>query len=232
MMIRDVAAALLLLTAASPALAQGFSPPPGSAQPAPMPATPSGGMPAQGFPGFAPPAGAGADPSQPARQNYADELTDFGVPPQPTLQSNVGSPTPLTLPGGHVITTAEVKQALGTNIVFIDVWQQPTHPSLPGAVPMPGAGNPGSFNDETQQRLWTALAQATNKQPDRPIVFFCTGSRCWESYNAALRAVNMGFKMVLWYRGGLAAWQAAGGPMATPGQAAPDAGAGHIGFGQ
>ncbi len=226
-MIRDLAAALLLLAAASPALAQGFSPPT-TTQPAPAPATPA--APSPGFPGFAPPSG--ADPAQPARQNYADELTDFGVPPQPTLQSNVGSPTPLTLPGGHVITTAEMKQAMGTNIVFVDVWQQQAHPSIPGAVPMPGAGNPGSFNDDTQQRLWTALAQATNRQPDRPIVFFCTGSRCWESYNAALRAVNMGFKMVLWYRGGLAAWQAAGGPMVMPGQAAPDAAPGRIGFGQ
>jgi hypothetical protein len=27
----------------------------------------------------------------------------------------------------------------------------------------------------------------------------------------------MGFKMVLWYRGGLAAWEAAGLPMGNPG---------------
>lgn len=231
-MIRDLVAALLLLAATSPALAQGFSPPGQAGQPdprgaAPVPAPPA---PPAGFPGFAPPAGAA--PAQPARENYADELTDFGVPPQSTLQANVGSPTPLTLPGGHVITTNEMKQAMGSNIVFIDVWNQPSHPSIPGAIPMPGAGSPGGFDDEAQRRLWTALSQATNQQSERPIVFFCTGSRCWESYNAALRAVNMGFKMVLWYRGGLAAWQAAGQQMATAGQPSQAPAPGHIGFGQ
>lgn len=91
------------------------------------------------------------------------------MPPQSELKRNVGSPTPTTIPGGHVITTAE-----------------------------------------TQQRLWAVLSQAAGMRPDRPIAFFCAGARCWQSYNAALRAEQMGFKMVLWYRGGLAAWQVAG----------------------
>jgi PQQ-dependent catabolism-associated CXXCW motif protein len=165
-----------------------------------------------GFPGFGggPPQ---AQTQQPVRQNYADELTDFGVPPQTTLQQNVGSPTPMTIPGGHVITTNEVRQALGSDIVFVDVWDTSAHPTIPGAIPMPGAGNAGSFNDQTEQQLWQALSQVTQRQQQRPIIFFCTGSRCWESYNAALRAINMGFQMVLWYRGGLTAWQAAGLPM-------------------
>jgi hypothetical protein len=42
--------------------------------------------------------------------------------------------------------------------------------------------------------------------------------------------LNMGFKMVLWYRGGLAAWQAAGQQMATSGQ--PSQAPAHVGFGQ
>jgi rhodanese-related sulfurtransferase len=46
-----------------------------------------------------------------------------------------------------------------------------------------------------------------------PIVFFCEGVGCWESYNAALRAEKMGFTRVYWYRGGLDAWKEAGLPM-------------------
>jgi PQQ-dependent catabolism-associated CXXCW motif protein len=184
----------------------GMQPPPGTMPP------PSTG------PGFGMAPSPPAQPGQPSRVNYADELTDFGVPPQSTLQTNVGSPTPTTIPGGHVITTAEVEQAVGSNIVFIDVWQSQTHPTLPGALELPGAGNPGSFNDPIQQQLWTILAQITNRQAQQPLMFFCTGSRCWESYNAALRAINMGFKMVLWYRGGLSAWQAAGQQMNYPNQ--------------
>jgi PQQ-dependent catabolism-associated CXXCW motif protein len=191
-----------------------------------------GGSPPQGQFGGAPPQGQfGGQPPQNQfgdRPNLADELTDFHIQPQATLQTNVGSETPLSIPGGHVITTNEMRQTQGAQILLVDVWNsgQP-HPTLPGALWLPGAGNAGSFNDDTQQKLWQALSQATNSKQDYPMVFFCIGSRCWESYNAALRAVNMGFKMVLWYRGGLAAWQAAGLPLAQPGQGGvPPGGAG------
>ena len=162
-------------------------------------------------PGVQPGTSWGARPGgEPPRQNYAEELTDFGVPPQGVMQVNVGSPTPTSIPGGHVITTGEIRQAQGGLLLF-DVLEGMAHPTIPGAVWIPGAGHPGSFADETQQKLWAVLSRATNMQRERPIVFFCAGSRCWESYNAALRAESLGFKMVLWYRGGLAAWKAAGG---------------------
>lgn len=61
------------------------------------------------------------------------------------------------------------------------------------------------------------LAHATGGRKTVPRVFFCASSRCWESYNAALRAQRLGYTKVLWYRGGLAAWEASGGPM-TGGQ--------------
>jgi PQQ-dependent catabolism-associated CXXCW motif protein len=203
---------------------------------APAPAPVAGAT--NGSPGFGNPAAPAAPAAQPARQNWADELTDFGVPPQAVLQQNVGSPTPMTIPGGHVITTAEVKQAIGSNILFFDVWNSGgQHPSIPGAALIPGAGAPGSFNDALQQQLWQFLAQAAHQQQQQPMVFFCTGSSCWESYNAALRAINMGFQTVLWYRGGLAAWQASGGQLVDPsqqGQTAPaqPAPPPRIGFGQ
>jgi rhodanese-related sulfurtransferase len=46
-------------------------------------------------------------------------------------------------------------------------------------------------------------------------VFFCSGVRCWLSYNAALRAVRGGYANVYWYRGGIDAWRAAGLPTFT-----------------
>lgn len=180
-----------------------------------------------GFPGAGQPQADNAQ--QPVRQNYADELTDFGVPPQSTLQQNVGTPTPTTIPGGHVITTNEVRQALGSDILMIDAWNDPSHPSIPGAIRLPEAGSPGSFQDQNQQQLWQALAQMTNRQPQRPMIFFCASSRCWESYNSALRAINMGFKVVLWYRGGMAAWQAAGLPT-EPAMQGQSQGQGQFGF--
>ena len=68
-----------------------------------------------------------------------------------------------------------------------------------------------------QTSLSNELNQLTNGRKDFPIVFFCQGVRCWESYNAVLRAWNAGYRNVYWYRGGLQAWQQAGFPMAqTP----------------
>jgi rhodanese-related sulfurtransferase len=48
------------------------------------------------------------------------------------------------------------------------------------------------------------------------VAFFCAGPRCWLSYNAALRAVRLGYRRVLWYRGGIEAWGAGGGALERP----------------
>jgi len=235
---------LLCFGTAGPGFAQGFPPgPPGrppmgdSPMPGRMPSPMDAGnappydgqppmqRPLQGRPG-APGLGFNAQPpgvlgqgqpGQPQRQNYAEELTDFGVPPQDRMQRNVGSPTPTSIPGGHVITTAEIRQALGSSILMVNVLQE-AYPTIPGAISIPGVGMAGTYDDEAQQALWAALGQATNMNPNQPIVFFCAGPRCWESYNASLRALQLGFKTVLWYRGGLAAWRASGGQLAQSGQ--------------
>ncbi len=100
---------------------------------------------------------------------------------------------------------------------MIDVLQGP-HPTIPGAISIPGVGMGNTYDDEAQQALWAALGPATNMNPDQPVVFFCMGPKCWESYNGALRALQLGFKMVLWYRGGLEAWRASGGQLPQAGQ--------------
>jgi rhodanese-related sulfurtransferase len=50
----------------------------------------------------------------------------------------------------------------------------------------------------------------THTDLTEPIVLFCAGPLCWESYNACLRAEQMGFTRIYWYRGGHAAWGDAG----------------------
>jgi PQQ-dependent catabolism-associated CXXCW motif protein len=81
---------------------------------------------------------------------------------------------------------------------------------------MPAAGTPGNFFDQIQAGFRQALAMRTNNNPQQPLVFFCAGAECWESYNAALRAVRLGYHDVYWYRGGVASWQAAGLPLYPP----------------
>lgn len=154
----------------------------------------------------------------PAALNYADELSDFGVPPQSFLRAQVGAPTPTTIPSGRVVTTDQLRAALQSGrreFILIDALNAYGHRTIPGAFSVPLAGTGGTFDDLAQMQVFGTLSQLTGGRVDYPLVFFCEGARCWESYNAALRAINMGFSNVYWYRGGIDAWQQAGLPMSA-----------------
>ena len=181
------------------------SPPPvPTPQPTPNPAPP------QPIPGPTP---------TPVPNAATNELIDFGVPPQSTLQGQVGAPTPTSIPGARVVTTAAIQQELRNQSTFllIDALAD-THPrTIAGASYLPNSGQPGTFTDRAQLTLVSDLARLTQGQTDYPLVFFCQGVRCWESYNAALRALSAGYRNVFWYRGGIEAWSASNLPMqATP----------------
>jgi PQQ-dependent catabolism-associated CXXCW motif protein len=147
--------------------------------------------------------------------DYAGELTDTGVRPKDTLESNVGSPTPMSVPGGERLTTMQVHQLANSdpNVLLIDVLVDQHQSTLQGARYVPAAGQPGSFNDAAQAQTAQALQNLTRGRRDQPLVFFCAGAACWESYNAVLRARAAGYTRLFWYRGGLASWSAAGLPM-------------------
>jgi PQQ-dependent catabolism-associated CXXCW motif protein len=172
--------------------------------------------------------GAGPTPQPPAQaRGYADELTDFGVQPRSELEANVGSETPLGIPVGGRLTTEELQRLTADGrAVLVDVLAGPHGQTLPNALYMPAGGMAGTFEDINQVRFGLQLLQALNGDTARPLVFFCQGARYWESYNAVLRANALGYTNLYWYRGGLAAWQEAGLPMApTPAEynAAPQA---------
>jgi PQQ-dependent catabolism-associated CXXCW motif protein len=143
---------------------------------------------------------------------YGNENYDFHVAPQSTLKSAVGNPTPLVVPGATTVTTMQLSQATQnmTRMIIIDALQDAHAMTIKGAVSLPYAGNYGGFNDRVQSQLGKALGQLTQGHREMPLVFFCEGIRCWESYNAALRARASGYLNVFWFRGGLTAWRAAG----------------------
>ena len=150
----------------------------------------------------------------------ADESEDFGVAATESLRLDEhAAPTPLDIPGAKRVTTAELFRRLARSPaerpLLFDVVGD-AHASLPGAIWLPGAGRGDSFDDLVQARLAETLAELTRGDRGREMVFFCAGERCWLSYNAALRAVRLGYTAVGWYRGGVRAWTAAGhavGPM-------------------
>ncbi|MCW5746706.1 MAG: hypothetical protein KIT36_10960 [Alphaproteobacteria bacterium] len=153
-------------------------------------------------------------PPAPTAGTYGEETADFGVPAQRTLQSSLGSPTPTALPAGigKVLSTQALDNELrkGTDFLLVDVLEAPHQRTIIKARYIPYGGRAGNFNDLVQQQLTSELANLTRSRTDYPIVFFCQGPRCWESYNAALRAYEAGYRNLYWYRGGLAAWTAAG----------------------
>lgn len=147
------------------------------------------------------------------------ELQDYGV--QPTQQLHDGAmhgPTPSSIPGARVTTTAELFQlVMGNSQPYLLFDVLGGDQALPGAIPAVNAAQPGSFQDQTQQGFGQFLQQVTGGRQDAMLVFYCASTQCWMSYNAALRAANLGYRNVLWYRGGLEAWSYAGLPTMPPG---------------
>ncbi len=142
------------------------------------------------------------------------ERQDYGIPATNQLHNGaMHGPTPASIPGGQLITTkglSELIQGRQTPYFLFDVLGGPQ--TLPGAMPAVWMSQAGSFNDQTQQQLSQMLQQGTQGRKDVPLIFYCMSTQCWMSYNAALRAINAGYSNVLWYRGGIEAWQMAGFP--------------------
>lgn len=173
----------------------------------------------------APRTGSSTPPRQqqaPANAAGAAELQDFGIAPARQLHNGpMHGPTPTTLPGGLVVTTGALSQLLqrrDSGVLLFDVLG--SGESLPNALQAAWLAQPGTFNDPVQQQLVQGLQFQTGGRRDVPLVFYCASTQCWMSYNAALRAVNAGYANVLWYRGGIEAWKAAGLPtmQAGPGR--------------
>jgi PQQ-dependent catabolism-associated CXXCW motif protein len=145
---------------------------------------------------------------------FAEEDRDFGVAATTT---NFGAETPTRLAGAKTIATIELVARLKSEArpVLVDVLDEgEQHMTLPTAWWWRAAGN--YPNDEAAGRLTGllgALLSTAVPKRDTPIIFFCHSSRCWLSHNAALRAIAAGYTNVLWYRGGIEAWKAAGLPL-------------------
>lgn len=164
-------------------------------------------------------------PAAPAEQQVSDpaeawELQDFGVPPQQHLHTGaMHGPTPTQIPGGLVVTTrarVALLQNPGSQALLFDVLG--SGESLPNALQAAWLAQPGHFGDQVQQQFVQALDAQLGGRKDTPLVFYCASTQCWMSYNAALRAISAGYSEVLWYRGGLEAWKAAGLPTVPAGR--------------
>lgn len=133
-------------------------------------------------------------------------------------QDHLDQPTPVSLPGGGVIRTRDLLGMIGgpARPVLLDVRPDGGGASLPGAVRLDWAGAGGGFADAVQTRLGERLSELTGHDPARRLIFFDAGPESWRAYNAGLRAIRLGYRDVVWYRGGTEAWGRANLPMVAP----------------
>ncbi len=137
---------------------------------------------------------------------YIDEETDFHVAPETSPKSGGEfDATPLLIPGAHRATTAMVERLLlGTRRPVVIDLGVGAH-TLPGAICL--------SDGDTKEDFRRALAGAATQEEtghDVPIITMSSGPFGWQSYNAALRLVSLGFHNVYWYRGGEQAWTSSG----------------------
>jgi PQQ-dependent catabolism-associated CXXCW motif protein len=146
------------------------------------------------------------------------------------------APTPATLRGAIVMSTEQARAAWESHdAVFIDVLPQPPRPvglpastiwrpkprdDIPGSLWLPDTGY-GALAPVMEDYFERGLQQATGGKRDRLVVFYCLAS-CWMSWNAAKRALALGYTNVAWYPEGTDGWAADGlklearTPMARP----------------
>ena len=139
------------------------------------------------------------------------------------------APTPLTVPGGRMVTTEEARALLGRpGVVWVDMLPAPRRPEglppgalwrpsprlgIPGSIWLPEAGH-GALPPDIEAWFRGSLGRATGGDLGRPVVFYCLAD-CWMSWNGAKRAAAWGYREVLWYPDGTDGWEAAGLPTAV-----------------
>jgi PQQ-dependent catabolism-associated CXXCW motif protein len=137
------------------------------------------------------------------------------------------SDVPATLEGATVVTTAEAERLWRSRkAVFIDVlpkppkpanlpagtiWREPEREDIPGSIWLPNVGF-GVLEPAMESYFRHGLSEATGGDSDRPVLFYCL-ERCWMSWNAAKRALALGYRKVLWYPDGTDGWSRRGLPL-------------------
>jgi PQQ-dependent catabolism-associated CXXCW motif protein len=145
------------------------------------------------------------------------------------------APTPATLRGARVVTTAEAEALWkGRDAIFIDVmphaprpanlpagtiWRERPRQNIPGSIWLPDTGY-GELAAVTERYLRDNLARATAGDRARLLVFYCLKD-CWMSWNAAKRALAMGYGNVAWYPDGTDGWEFADLPLQVSTPAGP-----------
>ena len=145
---------------------------------------------------------------------------------------NYRSPVPATLRGAKVIGTDEAEAIWRSHAAsFVDVLPRPPRPrdlpagtlwrdkpraNIPGSIWLPDTGY-GELASSMAGYFADGLDKASHGDRARMLVLYCLAD-CWMSWNAAKRALSLGYSNIAWYPEGTDGWQAALLPLqdATP----------------
>jgi len=158
-----------------------------------------------------------------AAANAADVIPE----PEGYRTDNYRAAVPATLKGARVVTTEDAEAIWHAgSAVFIDVlphapkppnlppdtvWRDKPRFNIPGSVWLPDTGY-GALAVPTEDYLRTGLSRATRSDRTKLLVFYCQAN-CWMSWNAAKRALSIGYTNVAWYPEGTDGWQQADLPV-------------------
>jgi PQQ-dependent catabolism-associated CXXCW motif protein len=137
------------------------------------------------------------------------------------------APTPRSLSGATTLDTPAAERTWRERrAVFIDVmphearpanlpagtvWRDRRRDNIPGSIWLANVGY-GALSAETEAYFQRSLAELTAGDHRRALVFYCE-MHCWMSWNAAKRALALGYAHVHWYPDGTEGWAAAGLPL-------------------
>lgn len=135
------------------------------------------------------------------------------------------SKVPCCLQGARVVTPPEA-MALHRQgqTIFIDVmptpprppklpegviWRDKVHLTIKGGVWLANVGY-GLLTPEMKRYFSDHLDRLTGGNKHQPLLFYCL-ENCWMSWNAAKRALVLGYRQVTWYPSGTDGWVRSGG---------------------
>jgi PQQ-dependent catabolism-associated CXXCW motif protein len=134
-------------------------------------------------------------------------------------------PTPQSIPGGTAVDTEwMLKPANRQQLTLIDVyppkglgpdpldgtWRaSESRSSIKGATWLPEVGR-GHLESDALDYFSRNLKRLSRGDLNHAMVFFCTAD-CWQGWNAAHRAIRMGYTNIYWYADGTDGWLEHGG---------------------
>lgn len=159
----------------------------------------------------------------------AEQLLPDGVDPSTGFRmERYKAPVPDFIPGGTVLSVAALQSAITSPSppVLVDVYPPrgagpdpldgnwritEDRANIEGSIWLPDVGR-GFLEKDLEAYFERNLDRITGSDKTRSLVFYCTAD-CWQGWNAARRAILLGYSAVSWFPLGTDGWQDEGLPV-------------------